>query len=240
MKGRERDHIHTGEYLTVEPPAKLVFSWSLDATSEPLARVTVELADAGESCELTLTHERLPASDAPRYSSGWDQIAQKLAEHFEQRSGRSEDFRMQLDYAAPVAKLYEQFSTQKGVQNWWTIFCEMQERVGGQASFRFPSSGFHAVVKILRLDAPNCVEWEVTDSKHPENSGFVDLNDWIGTRIRFDLAEIPGGRSRLRFTHAGLKLKECLGVCTSAWSFFLNDSLRGYLETGTGKAHTKG
>jgi hypothetical protein len=79
----------------------------------------------------------------------------------------------------------------------------------------------------------------VTDSKHPESSSLVDLSDWIGTRIRFDLCEIPGGRSRLRFTHAGLKLKECLGACTSAWSFFLNDSLRGYLETGSGKPHTR-
>jgi uncharacterized protein YndB with AHSA1/START domain len=146
---------------------------------------------------------------------------------------------MKLEYAAPATKLYEQFATEQGVKNWWTVFCEMQPRAGGTASFRFPSSGFHAVVKILKLDAPNCVEWEVTDSKHPESSGFVDLNDWIGTRIRFDLCELPGGRSRLNFTHAGLKLKECLGVCTSAWSFFLNDSLRGYLETGAGKPHTK-
>jgi uncharacterized protein YndB with AHSA1/START domain len=240
MKGRERDYIHTGEYVTVDPPSKLVFSWSTEEGAEAKTMVTVELADAGEQCELTLTHQRLPGDQAPRYSGGWDQIAQKLAEHFEQRSGKAEDFRMKFEYAAPVAKLYEQFATEKGVQNWWTIFCEMEERAGGRASFRFPSSGFHAVVRILRLDAPNCVEWEVTDSKHPESSGFVDLNDWIGTRIRFDLCELPGGRARLNFTHAGLKLKECLGVCTSAWSFFLNDSLRGYLETGVGKAHTKG
>ncbi|HYL38985.1 MAG TPA: SRPBCC domain-containing protein [Bryobacteraceae bacterium] len=240
MKSPQRDYVHSGEYLAVEPPAKLAFTWSLGENEPPLTRVTVELADAGESCELTLTHQRFADSEtARRYSGGWDQIGQKLAEYFEQRSGRSEDLRMQLEFAAPVAKLYQQFATQQGVQNWWTLFCEMQERVGGQASFRFPSSGFHAVVKILRLDPPNCVEWEVTDSKHPESSGFVDLNDWIGTRIRFDLAEIPGGRSHLRFTHYGLKLKECLGVCTSAWSFFLNDSLRGYLETGVGKAHAK-
>ncbi len=237
MKSPTRDYVHTGEYLTVDPPSKLVFSWSTSEDSDPATLVTVELKDAGEDCELTLTHQRLPADLAPRYSGGWDQIAQKLAEYSEH--GRSEDFLMQLEFAAPVSKLYEQFATEQGVRNWWTVFCEMQERVGGQASFRFPSSGFHAVVRILKLDPPNCVAWEVTDSKHPDSSGFVDLNDWIGTRIRFDLCELPGGRSRLHFTHAGLKLKECLGVCTSAWSFFLNDSLRGYLETGIGKAHSR-
>jgi hypothetical protein len=79
----------------------------------------------------------------------------------------------------------------------------------------------------------------VIDSHVPRDSGFVDLNDWNGTRIRFDLCEIPGGRSRLHLTHFGLKLKECLGVCTGGWSFYLNDSLRGYLEAGAVKPQTK-
>jgi len=240
MKSPQRDYVHIGEYVTVEPPSKLAFTWTTSEIDERVSLVTVHLEADGDACELTLTHERLPDRDAvQRYSGGWDQIAQLLAEYFEKQSGKPEEFRMKLEFAAPVSKLYEQFSTQKGIQNWWTIFCEMDERVGGQASFRFPSSDFWARATIERLEPSACVEWAVTDSHFSPTSGFADLSDWNGTRIRFDLTEVPGGRSRLRFTHYGLRLKECLGACSSAWSFYLNESLRGYVETGAGKPHTK-
>ncbi|MBZ5607234.1 MAG: SRPBCC domain-containing protein [Acidobacteriia bacterium] len=33
MKSPSRDYVHTGEYLTVDPPSKLAFSWSTDESS---------------------------------------------------------------------------------------------------------------------------------------------------------------------------------------------------------------
>lgn len=149
-----------------------------------------------------------------------------------------EDFRLDLRFGAPAADLYAQFATEAGIRNWWTINCEMEERVGGRAAFRFPGSGFYAVVRIARLEPGRLVEWECLDNQHPENAGFADLKDWIGTRMRFEIEEADGGASRLVFTHAGLGALECHGVCSSAWSFFLNESLRRYLETGTGAPDT--
>ena|SRR5713226_7017236 len=149
------------------------------------------------------------------------------------------DFCLTLRFNAPAAKLYQQFATEQGVRNWWTEFCTMEERVGGQAAFRFPSAGFHAVVRIAELKPHQLVEWECLESEHPDNSGFVDLHDWVGTRMRFEIEPKGAGQSQLAFTHVGLIPLECKEACSSLWSFYLGQSLRGYLETGSGKPHTK-
>jgi uncharacterized protein YndB with AHSA1/START domain len=240
MKDGEREFDHRGEYLVVERPSKLVFTWTSKGTDNRATLVTVELVAAGDQCDLTLTHDKLPTLEArDKHENGWTDIVRRLAEHLESR-GASEprsDFSMKLTYAAPASKLYEQFSTQEGIRNWWTRTCELEERVGGVGSFQFPKAGFYATVRIDRLEPGRCVEWICTDSKHPESSGFDNLRDWIGTRLRFEVEPIGGDKSRLVFTHAGLAPLECFGVCSNSWSYYLNDSLRDYLEQGGGKPY---
>lgn len=86
MKGKERDHVHTGVYQLVEPNAKLVFTWTQEG-NEVTTLVTVEFLEHGNESELVLTHERFTKPDlAKRYENGWGTIAQKLAAYLAQRS----------------------------------------------------------------------------------------------------------------------------------------------------------
>jgi uncharacterized protein YndB with AHSA1/START domain len=86
MKGKERDHVHTGVYQVVEPNAKLVFTWTQEG-NEVTTLVTVEFLEHGNESELVLTHERFTKPDvAKRYENGWGTIAQKLAAYLAQRS----------------------------------------------------------------------------------------------------------------------------------------------------------
>jgi len=79
MKGKERDHVHTGVYQVVEPNSRLVFTWTQEG-NEPTTLVTVEFLPQGSESELVLTHERFPKADvAQRYQNGWGTIASKLA-----------------------------------------------------------------------------------------------------------------------------------------------------------------
>jgi len=59
MKGKDGDHVRTGVYQVVEPPSKLVFTWTREE-DEVVMLVTVEFLDHGSESELVLTHERLP------------------------------------------------------------------------------------------------------------------------------------------------------------------------------------
>lgn len=78
MKSPTMEHIHTGTYQVVDPPAKLVFTWT--ASNHAPTLVTVEFFDHGNESELLLTHERFTMGDvAKRYEGGWATIADKFA-----------------------------------------------------------------------------------------------------------------------------------------------------------------
>jgi len=75
------DYVHTGEYLVVDPPARLSFTWMSDATDHKPSIVTVELFEAGNETDLVLTHRRLPNAKAVAdHTRGWTEIVDKLGE----------------------------------------------------------------------------------------------------------------------------------------------------------------
>ena len=61
-----------GEYVAVDPPRRLVFTWRGAPTQDADTLVTVELAPSGAGTELTLTHERLPTPELrAAHATGW-------------------------------------------------------------------------------------------------------------------------------------------------------------------------
>jgi len=89
MKGKDRDHVHIGTYQVVEPPSKLVFTWTGAENPADVTLVTVELFPHGDESELVLTHERLSKPDlAQRYENGWNTIAEKFAAYLARHSSQ--------------------------------------------------------------------------------------------------------------------------------------------------------
>jgi hypothetical protein len=73
--------------------------------------------------------------------------------------------------------------------------------------------------------------WRVVDSKL---SFASDPSEWTGTDIIFDIAR-QGDQTVVRFAHQGLTPQfECFDNCSSAWSFYINGSLRRLITTGEG------
>jgi len=71
---------HTGEYLVIEPPARLSFTWISVHTEQRPSRVTVEYFERDGGTELVLTHRRLPESKIEAHRRGWGAILQALDE----------------------------------------------------------------------------------------------------------------------------------------------------------------
>ena len=69
---------HTGEYLRIEPPSLLVFTWVSAYTGAEPSVVTVTLQQRDTATLVTLNHERLPASTAEPHASGWTTILERL------------------------------------------------------------------------------------------------------------------------------------------------------------------
>ena len=72
---------HVGEYLEIDRPRRLVFSFAVPAYSPEYDRVTVEIVPAGSGCEVTLTNAMSPATFAEwggRTQEGWTTILDSL------------------------------------------------------------------------------------------------------------------------------------------------------------------
>jgi len=79
MSDERGDYENVGEYLEIERPTRLVFSWRSPGTENRATRVTVMLRPSGEGTEIEIVHERLPGEEAARrHRKGWSSVAEKL------------------------------------------------------------------------------------------------------------------------------------------------------------------
>ena len=70
---------HTGKYLEIDRPRRLVFTFAVPKYSDESTHVTVAIVAQGTGCELTLTHEGVPTEWADGSKSGWAMILDGLA-----------------------------------------------------------------------------------------------------------------------------------------------------------------
>jgi uncharacterized protein YndB with AHSA1/START domain len=77
--GKPVDHV--GEYLELDRPRRLVFTWATRDSLPETSRVIVEITPLDGECELTLTHEMAPAwaAFADQAADSWRKMLDGLA-----------------------------------------------------------------------------------------------------------------------------------------------------------------
>lgn len=82
VRGPKGNTEHQGEYLEIERPYRLVFTFAVPADSPDHDLVTIDIKPLGDGCELTLTNELAPAWAA--YLEGnraaWEKMLNCLTE----------------------------------------------------------------------------------------------------------------------------------------------------------------
>ncbi len=74
----DRARVIEGEYLALERPHRLTFSWR-PQWREPESVVTVSFEPRGEGETLmTIVHSQLPPASVPDYQSGWGSVCAQL------------------------------------------------------------------------------------------------------------------------------------------------------------------
>lgn len=93
MHGATRDYAHTGEYLEIDEPRRIVFTWISDFVPKDEARtlVTVSLEPLDEHrTRLRLVHAELPDTNTyDGHDGGWRIILARLAADLDTLDRRS-------------------------------------------------------------------------------------------------------------------------------------------------------
>jgi hypothetical protein len=125
----------------------------------------------------------------------------------------------------------EAFAAINNVRGWWSGQIDGEtEHLGDEFTYRYED--IHRSTQRITESIPGQrVVWHVVDGYLK----FVqDTTEWIGTDITFDIS-VRGDKTEVRFTHVGLAPEgECFDSCSSAWSFYVNQSLRELIKTGSG------
>ena len=72
-------HHVSGEYVSIDRPRQLVFTWSWDTAPEAISLVTLSFRAEGEATVMTLLHEKLPSQEArDQHEEGWVACIERL------------------------------------------------------------------------------------------------------------------------------------------------------------------
>jgi len=130
----------------------------------------------------------------------------------------------------------EAFAAIKNVRGWWSG--QIEGATGAlDAEFTYRYQDVHYSKQRITEFFPNKkVVWRVLDAY----LNFTeDPNEWTGTAVTFEVSQ-QGEQTEVIFTHLGLvPAFECYDKCSSAWSFYISNSLRRLITTGQGEPNTE-
>ncbi len=72
------DYTGLGEYVEIDRPRRLVFTFGMPQFSPLFSRVVVEIAQDGAGCILTMTQEGVPEEHAKGIEEGWSKMLDAL------------------------------------------------------------------------------------------------------------------------------------------------------------------
>jgi hypothetical protein len=130
----------------------------------------------------------------------------------------------------------EAFAAITDVRGWWSGQIDGRTDVLGDVfTYRYQDVHYSRQ-RITELVPGRAVVWHVEE-------GFLDFvedkTEWTDTDIRFDIWPKDGG-TEVQFTHVGLHPDiQCFDGCSSAWSFYINGSLRSLITTGKGEPNDR-
>jgi uncharacterized protein YndB with AHSA1/START domain len=133
---------HVGEYLEINRPRRLAFTFAVPKFSSESTRVSIDIEPLGAGCELTLTHERVPPDWASRTEQGWTGILEGLAGALDRSTNDygvvagSGAVRFKRLLPGPIERVWA-YLTESEKRGKWLASGEMDLRVGGSVDLFF-------------------------------------------------------------------------------------------------------
>lgn len=123
----------------------------------------------------------------------------------------------------------EVFNSIRNFRGWWSEDIEGNTDRLNETFFYHHKDTHLCKMKLIESVPGKKLIYEVVENQF----NFVkDQSEWVGTKLIFDINR-KGDNTEVTFTHEGLVPEyECYQVCNDAWSGYINNSLKRYIETG--------
>ncbi|MFN8414727.1 MAG: SRPBCC domain-containing protein [Cytophagaceae bacterium] len=127
----------------------------------------------------------------------------------------------------------------KSIQNfrgWWSEEIEGKTDSLNEVFFYHYKDIHLCKMKLVEATPNQKVVYKVVENEF----NFVeDKTEWVNTLLVFDILS-ENGKTKVVFTHEGLVPEyACYEVCNDAWTGYIQNSLKSYIETGIGTPNPK-
>jgi uncharacterized protein YndB with AHSA1/START domain len=128
---------------------------------------------------------------------------------------------------AGTEKVFAAISESAQIDNWWSLHCAGQPTMGGEYHLFF-GEPWDWRARVTRFEPGSAFEWHMTEA----------MDDWIGTRVGFDLSATEGG-TKVRFYHRGwAEESEHFRISSYCWAQLLH-LLKRWVEAGEVMPHAE-
>jgi len=131
----------------------------------------------------------------------------------------------------------EVFSAIINPRAWWS-----EEIKGNTAAindvFTYRYEDIHRCkVKLIEVVPDKKVVWQILEN---DFNFTQDKTEWVNTKVSFDISR-QGKKTQLLFTHIGLVPEyECYEACHQGWTHYIQNSLKGLIQTDKGLPNAAG
>jgi len=216
---------HTGEYLEIRRPRRLVFTFAVPRYSSRQTKVTLDILPSGAGCELTLTHENVLPEWASQTQDGWTKILGSLAEQLA-AGGYGElieagTLRFERLLPGPIERVWA-LLTESDKRAKWLGSGEMQPRAGTPVKLKFYHSSLSRNSAPVPEQFANAEEGQETEHMVTrwEPPRVLSMTWGSGkdgpSEVTFELTP-EGDRVRLVLTHRRLRDRTAMLAVGPGW-----------------------
>jgi uncharacterized protein YndB with AHSA1/START domain len=221
------DYTAIGEYLEIERPHRLVFSFSMPQFSPEFGRVIVEIVPEGEGCILTLTQESVPETDEAGIVEGWNLMFKGLTAVLTPHGAPGEvvepgTIRFERLLPGPVERVWE-FLADSDKRSKWLAWGELEPKVGSEFTLRF----HHAELSANQAPVPE--KWKAIKNGHVSNHRITRFEpprvlafswgDGVdgASEVTFELTSLSSDWTLLVLTHRRLADRAAMVGTAGGW-----------------------
>ena len=131
-----------------------------------------------------------------------------------------------LHIACPITSAIDALTSEVGIQSWWTKDASIENGIG---TFKFNQHQWSVKLSIQKLN-DHTVVWKCSESN------IQNTNAWEGSVITFSL-KVEADGVLLDFVQSNHQDSPCYERNFKGWKFILTNSLKKYLEGGSGEPY---